>query len=57
METNPTQTKKYKLLLITDARGNEKHVPLNKTNKDFYTAYKSTLSKTSARSTKSRKLK
>lgn len=45
METNPTQTKKYKLLLITDARGNEKHVPLNKTNKDFYTAYKSTLSK------------
>lgn len=45
METNPTQTKKYKLLLITDARGNKKHVPSNPSNKSFYNAYKSTLSK------------
>lgn len=45
METNPTQTKKYKLLLITDARGNEKHVPFNITNKRFYEDYRTTLSK------------
>lgn len=45
METNPTQTKKYRLLLITDARGNTKHVPHNPSNKQFYEAYRSTLSK------------
>jgi hypothetical protein len=47
METNPTQTpiKKFKLLLITDTRGIQKHVPFNKANKDYYTAYKSTLTK------------